>query len=367
MWLFFYDVISAFAERWIIPMNARNVILSLHKHRNMVMDFCKKFKKIYIYGIGSVAEITYRYLLEEGITVTGAIISDGEEKKNFHRLPVKVFSETSVDSDDGIIIAMHRRFQEAVLEKFRERNILRNCIAPRFVGNERNECTKYCLPTRKSGKYFKEYHNLNSSGEKLGTDKCSKYHDYLRKYEFFLSKYKDEKFVFLELGIYQGSSLRMWSEYFKNADIIGVDINEECRKFEREKISCKIMDLSSWENLINLSMYKPSIIVDDASHLWSHQIKALFALFPALPSGGIYILEDITTSFSICEGMIYQDAPYSTYDVLHTISRVVTSGEYLTASSYSCNTMLIFDDIEELAMSIDMISFIHGSCIIIKK
>ena len=189
----------------------------------------------------------------------------------------------------------------------------------------------------------------------------------MKKYEFFLSKYKNERITLLELGIYQGASLKMWSEYFPEANIVGIDIDERCKRFENGKIVCKIRDLSEWKNLVELSTCKPSIIVDDASHIWSHQIKALFALFPELSSGGIYILEDITTSFLVCEGMVYQDAPYSAYDVLCTISRAVTSGEYLTETTVPAGLQMIVGEMEELAREVDMITFIHGSCVIVKK
>jgi hypothetical protein len=51
------------------------------------------------------------------------------------------------------------------------------------------------------------------------------------------------------------------------------------------------------------------LIVDDGSHLTSHQIKSLELLRPKLKPGGIYILEDIHTSFM----SEYMDGPVSAY------------------------------------------------------
>ena len=136
-------------------MNTRNLILSLHKHRKMIVGFCEKFEKIYIYGNGIVGEIAYRYLCEEKVNIAGVIISDGQEKKDFHGLPIVSFSELTICSRDGIILAMKRDSQEFVLNELKKRDLSENCLAPRFVGNEKKECGKYCLPgLKKTGKYF---------------------------------------------------------------------------------------------------------------------------------------------------------------------------------------------------------------------
>ena len=37
---------------------------------------------------------------------------------------------------------------------------------------------------------------------------------------------KDQKLKILEIGIADGKSLLMWSDYFKNSTIIGIDIHK---------------------------------------------------------------------------------------------------------------------------------------------
>ena len=87
---------------------------------------------------------------------------------------------------------------------------------------------------------------LDNLGLKYNTDKASKYkrrdnivpgHDYLRHYEIFLSTLRDEKFTLVELGCYTGASLKMWKEYFPQAHIIGVDLNEKLSSLEQDRIS----------------------------------------------------------------------------------------------------------------------------------
>ena len=63
-----------------------------------------------------------------------------------------------------------------------------------------------------------------------------RYHAYIKIFEHL----KDVRFHFLEIGIFQGRSLAMWSDYFKNATINGIDINTKefyLTKPELEKMS----------------------------------------------------------------------------------------------------------------------------------
>ena len=50
-------------------------------------------------------------------------------------------------------------------------------------------------------------------------------HTYIDEYEKLLGQYRENSTV-LEIGICQGESLKMWDEYFVNANIYGVDTFE---------------------------------------------------------------------------------------------------------------------------------------------
>jgi hypothetical protein len=73
---------------------------------------------------------------------------------------------------------------------------------------------------------------LNEIGLKNNTDKSSTIHDYLKKYEKYFPFKRDDKITLLEIGVLNGSSVKSWKEYFVNANIIGVDINPDCKKYE---------------------------------------------------------------------------------------------------------------------------------------
>lgn len=203
---------------------------------------------------------------------------------------------------------------------------------------------------------------MDKIGSDLKTDKCHSGHDYLRKYEFFLERWENESINVLELGVLKGASIKMWGEYFKKATIYGVDIDVNAKKYEGSNRKIIIRDLSQKNNLIELCKLSPTIIIDDASHWWSHQIKSFYYLFPALPHGGIFIMEDMGTSFEPYLETLYADSNVSTYDFFTALCETVIS-----KGMAKINIKNLKEEIKELANQIEMISISSENCIIVKK
>lgn len=135
------------------------------------------------------------------------------------------------------------------------------------------------------------------------TDKGLSSHGYTPFYHKHLQHLRDTKFVLLEIGVggYDkidkgGGSLRMWADYFPNADIHGVDLFDKNiqGRFTIHKGSQD--DKSFLEGLIQ-TIGTPTIIIDDASHINPLSIKTFDILFPWLMRGGYYICEDTHTSY----------------------------------------------------------------------
>ena len=259
----------------------------------------------------------------------------------------------------GFSLLFHMRTNPACLlaaklEKRREASPLHPKAFSRRLG---------CRVSEKKGLqagFFHEFHELDRIGTEECTDKCRYRHNYLQKYEFFLRDWKEKPLRFLELGVFKGGSERMWKRYFPRAQIFGVDIDEACRVYAEERIEIRIGDLSQDEMLESLKEIRPHIIVDDASHFWSHQIKALFALFPALPSGGIYILEDLETSFHPHLFPTHGDAPLDAYTVAERIARVA-------ASRKPCLEGPFAEEITAVGMATEHVATMLSSCIFIKR
>lgn len=208
--------------------------------------------------------------------------------------------------------------------------------------------------------FFRQYQNLDEIGIQYHTDKCRFDHNYLDKYEFFLSSWRQDCFNLLELGVFIGSSEFMWEKYFPHAQIYGVDINPDCQRYASKRIHILQADLSQVEALEGLKEIHPRLIVDDASHICSHQILALFVLFDVLPSGGVYILEDLETSVNpeLFQGA--DDTEISAYEVCSRIARVVAGKNAYTEGPFA-------NEITYIGMRTEMISIIKGSCILIKR
>lgn len=204
--------------------------------------------------------------------------------------------------------------------------------------------------------------NLDAIGLKYGTDKSSQEHNFLNFYEGFLEKKRGEAISLIEIGVYDGASVKMWSEYFKNGSITGVDINPEVVKHSGERIHIEIGDQSSIECLIKLAMERGpfDVIVDDGSHIWDHQITTLQYLFPFLKSGGIYILEDIDTSYGTFADAYRGRGDISAVDYLKKLCDYMIGDRVLNISAEKDAF------IREYARKIEHISFYRRTSVIKK-
>lgn len=123
---------------------------------------------------------------------------------------------------------------------------------------------------------------------------------YFDIYDLYFKKYRDQEVVILEIGVFQGGSLKMWKEYFgEKAKIYAIDINPLCKQFETDSIKIFI---GSQEDRDFLKMIKNQIpeidiLIDDGGHEMQQQIVAFEELYDHIKLGGIYVCEDLHTSY----------------------------------------------------------------------
>lgn len=92
----------------------------------------------------------------------------------------------------------------------------------------------------------------------------------------------------------------MWKEYFgPNAKIFGIDINPYCKKLEDEQIEIFIGDQEDRRFLRSLREKIPriDILIDDGGHTMRQQINTYEELFSNINENGVYLCEDIHTSY----------------------------------------------------------------------
>lgn len=146
--------------------------------------------------------------------------------------------------------------------------------------------------------------DLTGLAREFKTDKWG-VHRYTTHYQRHLQHLRNERFTLLELGIggadsteRGGESLRMWRWFFPKARIVGVDIFDK-----------------SWVDTNRITTYQgsqtdeallrriieeqgaPLVVIDDGSHLSEHIRETFRILFPLLPYGAVYAIEDTQTAY----------------------------------------------------------------------
>lgn len=131
-------------------------------------------------------------------------------------------------------------------------------------------------------------------------NKSLKWLHYLRVYDRILSRYRGTNFKMLEIGVFDGLSLQLWRRYFgEQATIFGIDINPDCatRAVPPTQVRIGSQDDPAFLNRVVAEMGGVDVVLDDGSHLGRHQTASFRYLFPKLPVGGLYIIEDLHTAY----------------------------------------------------------------------
>ena len=68
-----------------------------------------------------------------------------------------------------------------------------------------------------------------------GSKTINKWIHYFDIYERYFNQYVDKPTLMIEIGVFKGGSIDMWKEYFgPKSTIVGIDINPDCKRFERK-------------------------------------------------------------------------------------------------------------------------------------
>jgi hypothetical protein len=160
---------------------------------------------------------------------------------------------------------------------------------------------------------------LNDITEKYKTDKRNLEHNYVQFYEKHFEFLCDNDLKLLEIGIYRppvigveqpngrevGASLKTWYDYFPKANILGVDLTD-FTDIDNDRIKTTICNQAYRDNghdypglssIINKYGGEFDIIVDDGGHSMEQQLVTLGYMFKYLKPGGIFVVEDLHTSY----------------------------------------------------------------------
>lgn len=199
---------------------------------------------------------------------------------------------------------------------------------------------------------------------------------YLAEYDRLFAPMWERPVRLLEIGIQNGGSLEVWSQFFPNAKaIVGCDINPDCERlaYDDPRISIVVGDANDphTQRRVLQQSGQFDIVIDDGSHRSSDIINTFTLFFPYLSEGGIFVAEDLHCSYwDDFEGGLYH--PYSSIRFFERLADVINHehwgvpkarGEVLRGifEEYGCGL-----DEENLAL-IHSIEFINSMCVVRKS
>jgi hypothetical protein len=128
-------------------------------------------------------------------------------------------------------------------------------------------------------------------------------HLYHTAYQKYFGPLRNRAVRLLEIGIgcgqkFVGASIPVWREYLPCVHLTMFEYQRECAELYRRQVDELVTgDQSKTEDLDRALRLGPfHLIVDDGGHTMRQQIVSLRHLLPALPPGGIYVMEDMQTS-----------------------------------------------------------------------
>lgn len=145
-----------------------------------------------------------------------------------------------------------------------------------------------------SGNYFREY------AARTGDRELHKWEHYLDLYPRLVGHLRGKDISFLEIGVYKGGSIGMWRGYFgQDARLTFLDIDPTCKELALPGTVVEIGDQADPAFLAAMAGRRGpfDLIVDDGGHKMHQQINSFRALWPRLNDGGLYIVEDVHTSY----------------------------------------------------------------------
>ncbi len=127
-----------------------------------------------------------------------------------------------------------------------------------------------------------------------------KWRHYFEIYDRHFSRYRGRPVTIVEIGVYKGGSLQMWKHYFgPQARLYGIDIDPACQAFGEERIDIVIGSQEDRDFLRFVRERIPhvDILIDDGGHTMRQQIVTFEELFPHVAPNGVYLCEDLHTSY----------------------------------------------------------------------
>tara|TARA_X000001382_G_scaffold119557_3_gene100450 strand:- start:595 stop:1212 length:618 start_codon:yes stop_codon:yes gene_type:complete len=147
----------------------------------------------------------------------------------------------------------------------------------------------------------------------FNTDKGNP-HTYIEYYDKMFSGCREEQINLLEIGVFHGESMKLWSKYFTNVNLYGIDIftrTEGNKKLDINYVNGNLKGYDVQLDVVDscsessdrkkirdeyLSQFEDGffdIIIDDGQHNSESQTLTYNNFKNKVSKGGLYIIEDI--------------------------------------------------------------------------
>ena len=159
-------------------------------------------------------------------------------------------------------------------------------------------------------------------------------HAYTDVYYKYWKEIQDSVKSVLEIGIWRGASLKTLRDFFHNAEIYAIDVQDGVEGgrgepigdlLDGDRITTYLCDQTDQVKLNELfGNMQFDIIIDDGCHNTLYQQKSLSYLFDYVKPGGLYVVEDLHTSLMGPQWGLY---PEDSYTCLNILKRYKDTGE----------------------------------------
>jgi cephalosporin hydroxylase len=142
--------------------------------------------------------------------------------------------------------------------------------------------------------------NLVDIVNNSNTDKNTT-HSYLPLYQSLLEEKKYTALNILEIGIQNGGSIKLWSDFFINANVYGIDImdiahvSDELKNNNKIKLytSTNAYDIDFFNTQLLNTNIKFDFLLDDGPHTLESMILFIQLYSQIMTEDGILMIEDV--------------------------------------------------------------------------
>lgn len=153
--------------------------------------------------------------------------------------------------------------------------------------------------------------SLADIGRRYGSDRMTNpdfkswpSHHYEILYEKYLQPYRSRVFKMLEIGLGCGMpegvglGIPMWRDYLPCVQLYYLEYDAPCAaRFASQVEGIVAGDQANLTDLSRVQALGPfDVVIDDGGHSMNQQITSIVHLFPRLPPGGLYFVEDLRSS-----------------------------------------------------------------------